>query len=760
MTSKNFFCKQVLHIMQQNLWALALSVLGFIFCLPLPMGMMLQQYYGNLERYSNDMQPEMAQQMAQSSAGDFAFILGSTNMLVRVGVVIMALLLGVSLFRYLHDQRQIDLHHALPVRRHMLFLSRYVAGAMLTLPVLWLMRLFTVCIAYAGGVGDMVPLADVAFSLVSDSVFFLVIFGICALCTVLTGNTPVAVVLSLWYLLCVPAFVLLWEGLGTCFLSTTRMVSITGAYLITRMSPLIQYFALGCCEGNTISDSYAYDVAEVQYESMAQLMMMFAIVAILHIVAAVLLFRRRKSESAGQSIAFEWCKLPLKITLVVAAAFAGFLAFYALLENFAWGVFGLFFVGAIMHCFLEIVIQRDFKAIFSKKREMICILLPSLLLIVGMQTDIYGYDSYIPSASNLKGVSVRSYSGGEIGTANDMSSYSTTFMHDAENIENVIKLAEIGVKNAESLSYDGAYNSVYVTYERNFGLPVQRVYRIPSDENSTAILEQIRTSEEYQLQNDGLQLLDLEELAQENLQDTRLEIRTAATAYGDAAVAYLQGDEMLEALETLQNEALLLPYDQRTDEIPVMRVDLIRSEKDGYSANTTTLLRNEGVYASYSNTLALIVAETGVLPQSLTSADVQYIEIYTVDDAENIYLVEDIHGMQEEVASEYAAILSEEGISEAELEAEVKALAEYYGYFYLDAYIGQDCVKITTNDDLNALLQDALTSDMTRATDSAFTQDAQAAGYSIAAVRNNGEYVQLYYPKGDFPAEIIAKYVK
>ena len=45
--------------------------------------------------------------------------------------IISAVVLAVSIFRYLHSPRMVDCYHAIPVKREMLFASRYLTGVVL-----------------------------------------------------------------------------------------------------------------------------------------------------------------------------------------------------------------------------------------------------------------------------------------------------------------------------------------------------------------------------------------------------------------------------------------------------------------------------------------------------------------------------------------------------------------------------------------------------------------------------------------------------
>lgn len=122
MMSKSLSFKLVLDEARRNLWALALSVLGFLFAGPLPLVIYIQEGLSGAAEFG-----KTREEALQELLGRVPNCLG--NIFSRLGLMLMAVLCGIALFRFLHDRRQVDFYHALPIRRESLYAVKFAAGA-------------------------------------------------------------------------------------------------------------------------------------------------------------------------------------------------------------------------------------------------------------------------------------------------------------------------------------------------------------------------------------------------------------------------------------------------------------------------------------------------------------------------------------------------------------------------------------------------------------------------------------------------------
>ena len=157
MTSKNLFSKLVRQNLTRSLWAVTLAALGCLTALTLPVVFTIQQYYENLAALQRDptswsARPGLtaAESLLQSMSESVSFVVSFDNPLLKLVLIVLAILCGVAMFRYLHDKRQVDFYHALPISRGRLFLVQYVTGVAAVIPVYLIVLLLTLA-ACSGG---------------------------------------------------------------------------------------------------------------------------------------------------------------------------------------------------------------------------------------------------------------------------------------------------------------------------------------------------------------------------------------------------------------------------------------------------------------------------------------------------------------------------------------------------------------------------------------------------------------------------------
>ena len=123
MTSRSFCSKEESRLlgmkMRRSLWAISLCTLAFFFMLTVPTIMGVQQ---GLERRQLD------PQAMESIYSMLSTIVGRHNVFVTLATVAMAVLLAAVSFRYMHNKKQVDFYHSLPIRRPWLFLANFLAG--------------------------------------------------------------------------------------------------------------------------------------------------------------------------------------------------------------------------------------------------------------------------------------------------------------------------------------------------------------------------------------------------------------------------------------------------------------------------------------------------------------------------------------------------------------------------------------------------------------------------------------------------------
>ena len=622
MTSRSSFFKEVRSELRRSLWAPVLSLIGFLFCLPLPCAILIQGYYADISGYDlkNTVETEYLADLFKSVQSDMAVWLGRGNVLVPIGIFIMATLCGVALFRYLHDRRQVDLFHALPVSRTHLFAVRYVTGVAAVLPVYVILHLVTVAAVQVAGFGGMLSAGAVAGTIARNILFFLCLYAVAILCTVLTGNTIITVALGLWVTFFIPAFVGLFIGLENLFYRTFYDPSMAQNQLLLYGSPLLTYF-VQCGQDlfGSVENSAVWSPATV--------LAVYTVLTVLLTALCVALFRIRRSERAGAAMAFEGIKLPVKAVICVILGLAGFFFFHYVINPF-WGWFGLVVFLALGHMVVEVIYHFDFRKAFAHLPHLAVLLVLTVGLVLGIQFDVTGFDRYRPDESEIASVQMNIWSNDRAGSLGK-----DTGLTDPEVIHNVMALVDDAIYcvNERADYYVGGsqytnYVDFVIEYELTNGRHVRRSYEFETGDPAISDrINEIIYSEDF-----VRTYSDLQNLKPENWKpgENSVHIRTAAVPDGGTASGIVFDDaQVVELIRALQAAEMTRTVEQRKQEAPVLRIDLrytpIAEGRESWQRNLDYL----PVYESDTEVLALIREYADVQPVTLTAADVQQVEV-------------------------------------------------------------------------------------------------------------------------------------
>ncbi len=639
MTSKNSSYKTLVRRnLSSRLWAVVLTFLGSLSTLLLPVFVVNQNFQRQMEEYAHLIEagrkPTSKEEILRGAQDTALQILSMDNPFIKIVVVFLAILCGVAMFRYLHDRQQVDFYHALPMNRGRLFVLNYVSGILLVLPVFLLVFVLTTIVAMSMGLGGLLTAGGWIQTFLAHTVFFLLNYTLAVVCTVVTGNTIITILLGIWAEVSIPLFALMIDAWKISYLQT-YVEHTNGLYF---MSPIIKYFATSAEKQGMTFFGTPFDSGSGMHGLIAP-----AIWTIVLLALAYVLFVRRKSERAGTAIAFTPLKAPIRwyMCLFMGSACAWMFTelFYG---NEYWRWFGLFLGIVLFHAVVEIIYDFDFKAMFHHWKQMIAVCIVAAAALAGLRMDVFGYNRYIPKETDIAAVGLWNMA--------DRSRYGFSWnepetrgiipLTDPENIHLVTQIAErlvpqVGQElfsvDSESERENNPYTDVYIHYELKNGKQVSRKY-VTGEKLIRDLLDPLMQSEAYIKSYMALQQAQIPENTGDG--DIRLQVTAQMVPMGLGANYVIEKtadiERVLEALkkEQIQNAA------KHRQEIPVMQMRFLGSAKEDYTpvaeemeSFLETRLDSMQVYPSDTQTLALLKQLVGLEPQSLDVTRVEYIEI-------------------------------------------------------------------------------------------------------------------------------------
>lgn len=368
---------------------------------------------------------------------------------------------AMAVFGYLYSSRSACMMHALPARRETLFFSHYLAGlSFLLLPNL---AVYVLMVATELSM-DCLALKPLTLWLLVQSGMCLFFFSFAVFCAMFTGH-----------LAALPAFYGILNALAMVVTDLVSLVcrrflygfSSFGEGVWTPVGWLTPLYRLtDACYTDAASPGVIYDPAVPAVYAAAG-----AVLAL----AALLVYRGRHVESAGDVVAVRAVRPVFKYGFALCTALSGGLAAYFVLSLESQTALMLWLViwGLAGYFAAEMLLRKSFR-VFSAWKGAAVLAAAVVLLSLSVQLDWYGFEGRVPAPEavtevTVTGLSSAPYDSGDSG--------GLTF-DDPERIALVTQLHRAvldGRDQGESGQADG-WLYLNLSYHLADGSTVQRSY--------------------------------------------------------------------------------------------------------------------------------------------------------------------------------------------------------------------------------------------------------------------------------------------
>ncbi|WP_456271324.1 DUF6449 domain-containing protein [Bacillus sp. AK031] len=452
------------------------------------------------------------------------------NFVLQAGLMmVIPVLLSVFLFRYLHVKQQADMIHSLPVKREKLFYHFSIAGfLMLVIPVIITALLMTV-ITLSNDLGPHFQPQDILewtlITLLMDILFFVV--GITL--GMLTGLSVIQALLT-YIALLFPA----------------------GIYVLVVLN--LKNFLFGFPQEyffNVQPESFSPILKAGMFHNVslsAVEVVLYAGLSILLYVLSIVLYKKRKLETASQAISVPLMKPVFKFGIILCLMLLSGAYFSEVQSKLSWTLFGYgsgFIIGYLIS---EMILQKTWR-VSPRWKELAGFAVFISLIIFTFQLGFNNYEKAIPDMDEISKVH---FSDNVYSYLDSYGEEPVRYLEQKENIENVRKLHEEIV--SEKPKRDGM-DQAFIVYELKDGSKVIREYDIKRSEYKSyyaAIYESV----EYKQAIEPILSVDIE-----------MADKISITARGPHNKQMSLTDESLlkEALEVLKQEVKEESYESMVD---------------------------------------------------------------------------------------------------------------------------------------------------------------------------------------------------
>ena len=327
--------------------------------------------------------------------------LNSYHFLLMLGIAFIGAMIVAFLgFRYLYHRQMVDLYHGIPVTRKKLFLSGWLNGLLIWLVPAVISSLITalILIIYLKGMFFGTILVETLLVLLKLTLCFLIVYNVCLVGVMLSGNILNALVSGLAYGLIVAMIVACYfvmaENFFDTFYTRDNLFFTNPLYVFSPLTtPLV--LAYQWIDPDALMTYHAWHLCGG------------ILLCALNFVLAAYLYIKRPSELSERGLENKPVRILLRAGIsLIGGLFFAMVCYVGADRLFLWMVFGTVLGSALTFCVLNVIFHCTFKEVISHKLQYLIVLGLGIIFISVMRFDIVGYDKRLPNEKDIKGISI------------------------------------------------------------------------------------------------------------------------------------------------------------------------------------------------------------------------------------------------------------------------------------------------------------------------------------------------------------------
>ena len=385
-------------------------------------------------------------------------IFALTSMTPVVGII-FGVLAAMTLFNYLYSSRSANGLHALSLKREGHFLTHFAAGmSYFVIPNALIAVLSLLFELYIGSVNISIILLNFLYM----SLILLFFFSFAVFCAQFAGH-----------IVALPVFYVIWNFFS---LVLSRILQLAFGFLLFgfhRFSGLSEFAQMLSPVVQLMSE---VDTWSLTSGAAAFWIVVYGAAGCVFAVAALLLYRRRQLETAGDVIAVRQAKPVFRYGI---AFFAG-----SLMAFFMMSLFGIhndvyFYLmmvlwGLVGYYVAEMLLQKSFRVFKKSFKGALGYALVMLLLFVSIRLDLVGFERRVPDPAQIESIGVTGFYTG----TNDTAANRHGTFRTVEELEAFTEIHQ-AILNHRGEVENYNTQSMYITYQFKDGSTMMRYYALP-----------------------------------------------------------------------------------------------------------------------------------------------------------------------------------------------------------------------------------------------------------------------------------------
>lgn len=648
MTSKISYIKLIRADIRHRGWLAALTGIGLFLGMPVYTMLYIDSWFGGspvvwVAEGANAAEIQNRAYMIEQIRNIFPGLLNGFRLsYLAAAIAVLAVLCALTGFGYIHSKEKLDFYHALPVKRGQWFAVSYISGLVIFLVPYVICSALTIAVGGINGIMTARVAAESVMAAAGGIFAFLIIYHTCILAAMLTGQTV--------------------TGLLAALVAAVYPFMVFG--LFTAMKGI--FFETYYGAASTLTDALAENLSPAGLfvklitntaagVPSTGFLITAAVITVLLLGGALLLYRVYPSEAAGNALAFPRTAPVFKVMICIPAAL-----FISLIAKSFMGISGtkwivvLSLLTAVILCgVIEFIYQQDIRMLLKGWISSVISVAGVALVLCVFQFDLFGYDTYVPDQGRVESISFRPESfWGYFEYPENYVGYEDSSLvgsvASAEGTEALYRLAQTGVGNLEEgytpgvldlASSDSEIGKGYVNtvfrYKLSGGREVYRRYCLERGE-VLSVLEELCRSEDVRKELFPIFHVDTSEVASVSFRD----------AYGVGTPAELSDEQMKTLLDAYKKDVMEVdinvlagnnPLGELLLEIPDKSITDLSAESAAVSADVesgnsvqpgTVTMGSFYIYEGYENTLACMEEYGYTLRTKIAPEDVTQVTLY------------------------------------------------------------------------------------------------------------------------------------
>lgn len=401
MILKNSFWDRLKQNAKRRNWCYLINTITLFLMLPVSM-LVTMSGTANMD-YTGKKRAEMLYSTAIDLIG--------FNSIVAFFILILAMFTAIQGYSYLHSRKKVDMYHSQPVSNCKRYWAIYLNGVLSFLVPYMICEVLSIIIAGTYGVvdGRMIQISLMAILL--NLCFFMAVYSVVITTVMLTGNRMTVIAGSIALLFYGTLLAMVYGIYRSIYFYTYYVGSDSRFYssfwgMQYTNDALFQWSAAGFLMA--VGDGYQYIVTEKL--PVSELFLKYGgmfggtiLIAVIFTVVSYALYQKRKAESAGTSMAFPATKSFFELVIGIPLA----LLIGNLIGTTAGNSDAFFMLGAVLgmilvHIVFQLIYEADISKVFKRWGILVAGAAGALAVILVMYLDLFGFDSYVPKASELE----------------------------------------------------------------------------------------------------------------------------------------------------------------------------------------------------------------------------------------------------------------------------------------------------------------------------------------------------------------------